>query len=137
VKFLLDNALLIALMLVSGGMLLWPMLQRSASGVTNLSPNDAVMLINRSNAVVLDVRDDAEFASGHITDAKHIPLAQLEERIAEIRRFKDKPLLVNCQAGVRSSKACDILRKHEFTKLYNLQGGLNAWLQAKLPIVKS
>ena len=136
-KFLLDNALLIALMLVSGGMLLWPMLQRSASGVTNLSPNDAVMLINRSNAVVLDVRDDAEFASGHITDAKHIPLAQLEERIAEIRRFKDKPLLINCQAGVRSSKACDILRKHEFTKLYNLQGGLNAWLQAKLPVVKS
>lgn len=136
-KFLLDNALLIALMLVSGGMLLWPMLQRSASGVTNLSPNDAVMLINRSNAIVLDVRDDAEFAGGHITDAKHIPLVQLEERIAEIRRFKDKPVLVNCQAGVRSGKACDILRKHEFTKLYNLQGGLNAWLQAKLPIVKS
>ena len=136
-KFLLDNALLIALLLVSGGMLLWPMLQRSASGVTNLSPNDAVMLINRSNAVVLDVRDEAEFASGHITDAKHIPLAQLEERIAEIRRFKDKPLLVNCQAGVRSGKACDILRKHEFTKLYNLQGGLNAWLQANLPVVKS
>ena len=136
-KFLLDNALLIALMLVSGGMLLWPMLQRSASGVTNLSPNDAVMLINRSNAIVLDVRDDAEFAGGHITDAKHIPLAQLEDRIAEIRRFKDKPVLVNCLAGVRSGKACDILRKHEFTKLYNLQGGLNAWLQAKLPVVRS
>ena len=136
-KFFLDNILLIALLLVSGGMLLWPMLKRSADGVANLAPNEAVMLINRSNAVVLDVRDDAEFASGHITNAKHIPLAQLDQRIAEIKRYKDKPMIINCQAGVRSGKACDILRKHEFSKLYNLQGGLNAWLQAKLPVVKA
>lgn len=127
---------MIALVLVSGGMLLWPMLQRSAGGVANLAPNEAVLLINRSNAVVLDVRDDAEFAAGHITDAKHIPLAQLDARIAEIRRFKDKPLLVTDQSGVRSGKACDILRKHEFSKLHNLQGGLNAWVQAKLPVIK-
>lgn len=94
------------------------------------------MLINRANAVVLDVRDDAEFASGHITDAKHIPLAQLNARIKEIMRYKDKPVLVNCQGGVRSGKACDALRKHAFSKIYNLQGGLNAWEQAKLPVIK-
>ena len=135
-EFLTKNVFLVGLALGSAFMLLWPMLKRTASGVANLAPNEAVLLINRANAVVLDVRDDAEFASGHITDAKHIPLAQLDARIGEIRKFKDKPILVYCQSGVRSSKACDILRKQEFSKVHNLQGGLAAWIQAKLPVVK-
>ena len=135
-EFLTKNVFLVGLALGSAFMLLWPMLKRTASGVANLAPNEAVLLINRANAVVLDVRDDAEFASGHITDAKHIPLAQLDARVGEIRKFKDKPILVYCQSGVRSSKACDILRKHEFSKVHNLQGGLAAWIQAKLPVVK-
>jgi rhodanese-related sulfurtransferase len=135
-QFLTKNVFLVGLALGSAAMLLWPMLKRTAGGVANLTPNEAVLLINRANAVVLDVRDDTEFASGHITEAKHIPLAQLDARIGEIRRFKDKPVIVNCQGGVRSSKACDILRKHEFSKLHNLQGGLAAWIQAKLPVVK-
>jgi rhodanese-related sulfurtransferase len=135
-QFLTKNVFLVGLALGSAAMLLWPMLKRTAGGVANLTPNEAVLLINRANAVVLDVRDDTEFAAGHITEAKHIPLAQLDARIGEIRRFKDKPVIVNCQGGVRSSKACDILRKHEFSKLHNLQGGLAAWIQAKLPVVK-
>lgn len=135
-EFITDNVLLIGLALGSGVMLLWPLLSRGAGGVANVSPNEAVLLMNRSNAIVLDVRDDAEFAAGHITDAKHIPLAKLAERIKELERFKDKPILVHCQGGVRSAKACDILRKNEFTKLHNLQGGLNAWVAAKLPVVK-
>ena len=136
-KFFSENVLLIGLALGSAFMLLWPMLKRSAGGVANLTPNEAVLLINRTNAIVLDVRDDAEFAAGHIMDARHIPMAQLADRIKEIRKFQDKPVLVNCQAGVRSSKACDVLQKHEFSKIYNLQGGLNAWVQAKLPVVKA
>ncbi len=135
-EFLSNNVLLIGLAIGSGLMLLWPMLNRGAGGVVNVSASEAVLLINRSNAIVLDVRDDAEFAAGHITDARHIPLARLSERIGELEKFKDKPILVNCQAGVRSGKACDILRKHQFTGLHNLQGGLNAWIAAKLPVVK-
>ena len=135
-EFLTDHVLLIGLAIGSGLMLLWPMLNRGAGGVVNLEASEAVLLMNRSNAIVLDVRDDAEFAAGHITDARHIPLARLSERINELEKFKDKPILVNCQAGVRSAKACDILRKHQFTKLHNLQGGLNAWIAAKLPVVK-
>ncbi|CAG0972824.1 thiosulfate sulfurtransferase [Methylophilaceae bacterium] len=136
-EFITTNILLIGLALGSGVMLLWPMLSRRAGGIANLSPNEAVLLINRSNAIVLDVRDDAEFASGHITDARHIPLAQLNDRIKELEKFKDKPILVNCQGGIRSAKACDILRKNEFTQLHNLQGGIAAWTQAKMPVVKS
>jgi rhodanese-related sulfurtransferase len=136
VKFLADNVLLIGLAIGSGFMLLWPMLKRGASGVSNLSPTEAVLLMNRSNALVLDVREDTEYAQGHIADAKHIPLAQLGERLKELTRYKEKPVLLHCQGGVRSAKACDLLAKNGFTKLYNLQGGLNAWQQAKLPVVK-
>ncbi len=135
-NFLSENAMWIGLAAGSGLMLLWPMLVRGASGVKSVTPTEAVMLINRSNALVLDVRDDAEFANGHIADAKHIPMAQLAERIKEIQKYKDKPILVNCQAGARSTKACDILRTNQFSQVNNLQGGLNAWLQAKLPVVK-
>jgi rhodanese-related sulfurtransferase len=136
VKFILENILLIGLALGSGIMLIWPMLSRGAGAAGNLTPTDAVLLINRENALVVDVRDEAEYAAGHITDARNLPLAQLDDRIGEIRKFKDKPILLNCQAGTRSGKARDVLQKHGFSRIYNLQGGLNAWQQAKLPIVK-
>jgi len=136
VEFIRNNILLIGLALGSGIMLVLPAFKKGAGGVPNLGTTEAINLINRNHALVLDVRDDAEFAGGHIVDAKHIPLAKLEERLKELAKYKDKPLLVNCQRGVRSAKACDILRKAEFTQVNNLQGGLDAWLAAKLPVVK-
>ncbi len=136
-EFIKSNILLIGLALGSGVMLLLPTFKKSAGGVPNLTPAEAVTLINRSHAIVLDVRDDAEFASGRIADAKHISLAALPERLTELKKYKDKPILVNCQRGMRSIKACDILRKAEFTQVHNLQGGLNAWTEAKLPLVKA
>ena len=136
-EFIQHNILLVGLALGSGFMLLLPMFKASAGGVPNLTPAEAVNLINRSHAIVLDVRDDAEFAAGHIAEAKHIPLASLPERLAELKKYKDKPVLVNCQRGSRASKACDILRKADFTQLHNLQGGLEAWSAAKLPLVSA
>jgi rhodanese-related sulfurtransferase len=137
VEFFKENILLIVLALGSGMMLLLPLFKKSSGGAPNLSTAEAINLINRNNALVLDVREDAEFASGHIVDAKHIPLAKLAERLNELNKYKDKPILVNCQRGMRSAKACDILRKAEFKQVHNLQGGLDAWLTAKLPIVKA
>jgi rhodanese-related sulfurtransferase len=102
-----------------------------------LTAAEAVTLINRSNALVLDVRDEPEFASGHIAEATHIPVESLAERLNELKKYKNKAILVNCQRGVRSAKACEILRKAEFTQVHNLQGGLNAWQEAKLPVVKN
>lgn len=126
---------MIGLAIGSGLMLLLPTLKKSTGGVPNVSPGEAITLINRSNAVVLDVRDDAEFAAGHIPDAVHIPVADMEARIGELKKYTSKPVLVYCQSGVRGGKACDILRKAEFSQLHHLQGGLNAWVDAKLPIV--
>ena len=134
-EFIKSNILLIGLALGSGFMLLLPLLKKGTGGVPNLSAAESVTLINRSNALVLDVRDDAEFASGHIADATHIPLADLAARLGELKKYQSKAILVNCQRGMRSAKACDILRNAEFTQVHNLQGGLNAWVEAKLPVV--
>lgn len=134
-EFFRSNILLIGLAVGSGFMLLLPLFKKSAGGVPNLTAAEAVTLINRSNALVLDVRDAAEFASGHIAEATHIPLADLAARIGELKKYQNKTILVNCQRGMRSAKACDILRKAEFTQVNNLHGGLNAWLEAKLPMV--
>lgn len=135
-EFISNNILLISLALGSGLMLLLPAFKKGAGGVPNVGTTEAVTLINRQHALVLDVRTDTEFASGHILDAKHIPLDKLAERLGELNKYKDKPILVNCQRGGRSAKACEVLRKAEFKQVHNLQGGLEAWLQAKLPVVK-
>ena len=135
-EFLKENVLLLGLALGSGFMLLLPFFKKSAGGATSLSATEAVNLINRNNALVLDVRELTEFETGHIVNAKHIPLAALAERMNELKKYKDKPILVNCQRGMRSAKACDILRKAEFTQVHNLQGGIEAWLSAKLPVIK-
>ncbi len=135
-EFVKQNALLIGLAIGSGVALLWPSLNRGASGIPNVSATEAVMMLNRSKPLVLDVRDEAEFASGHIQGAKHIPVAELANRLKEIEKFKDKPVLVHCQKGMRSKAACNILQAQQFSKLHNLQGGLDGWVEAKLPLVK-
>lgn len=134
-EFITENIIWIGLILGSGVMLLWPQLRRGSAGLTEVSPTEAVLLINRENALVLDVRSDTEFAGGHIADARNIPLAQLAERIDELRKYQQKPIVVNCQSGVRTNSACAQLKKAGFTRLYNLRGGMNAWKQANLPTV--
>lgn len=134
--FIKQNFMLIGLALVSGAALLWPMLRIGSSGVKEVSPNDAVLLINRENAVVLDVRSATEFAGGHVTASINVPLDALESRLGELAKYKEKPLLVNCQSGMRSTSACSVLKKAGFTRIYYLDGGMNAWAQAKLPVVK-
>jgi rhodanese-related sulfurtransferase len=136
-EFVKENALLVGLAIGSGIALVWPMLNRGAGGVTNINSTEAVVLMNRSKPLILDVRDAAEFAAGHIQGAKHIPMAELATRIKEIEKYKDKPVLVHCQKGMRAKGACSILKAQQFSQLNNLQGGLDAWIEAKLPLVKS
>ena len=135
-EFVKENALFVGLAIGSGVALLWPLLNRGASGVANVSATEAVMLMSRSKPLILDVRDATEFAAGHIQGAKNIPMAELASRVKEIEKFKDKPVLVHCQRGMRSKTACSILRAQQFSQLHNLQGGLDTWLEAKMPLIK-
>ena len=132
-KFFIDNILLFALILISGGMLLWPLLQRRGAKVSILQ---ATQLFNQGKTLLLDVRDEAEFAAGHMRDAKHIPLKQLPTRLAEIDKFKAKTVIVVCATGVRSSTASGMLKKAGFADVFSLDGGMTAWQAQGLPTVK-
>jgi rhodanese-related sulfurtransferase len=135
IEFVKSNILLIAIAVLSGAMLLWPLVRRSAGGPW-VNTVQLTQLINRENATVIDVRDVAEYAKGHIVGARNVPLAQFEKRVGELEKLRSKPLVVHCESGNRSAKALDILRKNGFEKLYNLSGGYAAWLNAGLPAEK-
>jgi len=133
-EFINQNILLISIVVTSGLGLLWPLVFRS--GGAQVNPAEATLLINREDAHVVDVREVDEFASGHLPDARNIPVGKIADRIAEIEKFKDKPVIVCCASGMRSAKACGELKKLGFSRLYNLDGGIDGWLKAGLPVKK-
>ena len=132
VKFLLDNIGWVLAALVSGTMLLWPLLRRGA-GVSTL---EATQLINREDALVIDVRDADAFAKGHILGAKSIPLTDLARRASDLEKHKSKAVIISCQNGDRASGAAAILRQNGFSRVLPLNGGFAAWQQAGLPVEK-
>lgn len=93
-------------------------------------------MINREDAIVIDVRDQDEWDSGHIANARHIPLSKLDERLHEVEKYKQRTVLVNCRSGHRSGMAASRMRKAGFEKVFNLDGGILAWQQAGLPLSK-
>jgi len=135
VKFVMDNIFLIAVACVSGVMLVWPLLRRGAGG-PSVNTLEATQMINRQDALIVDVREQAEYAASHILNSRWLPLSQLDARVGEIEKFKDKPLIVCCATGNRSSTAAAALRKHGFSNVVNLSGGITAWQQAGLPVQK-
>ena len=136
VKFVQENLLLIAVAIVSGAMLLWPYVRRFGGG-PSVSAAQATQLINREDALVVDVREPGEYGSGHILGAKNVPLARIQAAGSEIAaKRKDKPVIVYCDDGNRSGKAAAALRSQGFAKAVNLAGGLGAWQQAGLPVEK-
>ncbi len=133
--FIKNNIMLIAVAFVSGAMLVWPYLRRGAGGPW-VSTLEATQLINREDALVLDVREPAEFAGGHMLGSKNIPIGEIEKRAGEIEKHKSRPVIVLCNEGGRASKAAAALRARGFEKVVNLSGGFPAWQQAGLPVVK-
>ena len=134
-QFIRDNWMLASLALASGSMLAWSFVGNKLSGVDEADTLKATRLYN-DDALVLDVREDKEFAAGHIPKAKHIPLGQLANRIKELEKFKGKPVLVTCRSGQRSARACGMLKKAGFETVYNQAGGIIAWERANLPVTK-
>ena len=133
-EFVRNNLLLIVVAVVSGAMLVWPLVRRSTGG-PHVDPAAATRLINREDALVIDVRDPGEYGAGHILGAKNVPLASVAER-GDIAKKKDRPLIVYCDSGARASKAASALRQQGFTRVLSLSGGLGAWQQAGLPVEK-
>ena len=119
------------------GMLIGGEILRKLRGIQSINPTQALQLINHQDAVVLDVRSEAEFKTGHIPQARHMPTGDLNQRLKEINKFKDKPIILYCQTGNRANTAGARLKKEGFGAVHTLQGGLAAWQNANLPISKS
>jgi rhodanese-related sulfurtransferase len=125
-----QNLFLVAVALVSGAMLLWPMFQRATGGAV-VGTLQATRLIN-DGAVVVDVRDPAEYAAGHLADSRNIPAAQIAGRAGELPA--NKPVIVICASGSRATRAAAALRRAGRSDVYCLDGGLAGWQQAGLPV---
>jgi len=136
VTFFIDNWFLFLAAAVSGGLLLWPLIDKSAGGAGKVSTSDAVNLINREKAVLIDVSEPAEYAAGHALGAKSVPFGQLETSNA-LPKNKALPLVVVCATGARAGRAVGTLKKLGFENARALAGGLEAWRAANLPVEKT
>ncbi|AOJ11373.1 rhodanese-like domain-containing protein [Burkholderia mayonis] len=127
------NLALIAILVVSGGLLAWPALRRGGGG---LSAAEATQLINRRNAIVVDLRPAAEYGAGHLPSARSVEFGELQARAGQLAKNKGTPVLLVCQNGQQSQKARKIVEDAGYQDVHVLQGGLSAWQQAGMPVVK-
>ena len=128
--------MLIGIALASGGMLIWPLIAGGMSAAA-LNAAGAVQLINREKAVVVDVCEPAEFAAGHVTGAKNVPLGELETKLSGAVKNKTLPLILVCASGARSGRAVAIAKKLGYEQAQSLGGGLKAWKEANLPVERA
>ena len=135
-KFLIDNWMLISIAIASGGMLVWPLIAGGMNAGA-LNATGAVQLINREKAVVVDVCEPAEFAGGHVSGAKNVPLGDLEAKLPGVVKNKALPLILVCASGARSGRAVAIAKKLGYEQAQSLGGGLKAWKEANLPVERA
>ena len=133
VKFIIDNIWLVVLIIGSGGALLIPALQRGGAKVSVLQ---ATQMMNQGKCLVLDVRNADEFATGHIKNAKNIPLSELSGRLGELEKQKGHSVIAVCKTGTRSATAVAQLTRAAFAQAVSLDGGMTAWQEQGLPTAK-
>lgn len=133
IEFVGNNLLLVGAALIVAAMLIHN-IATDVGTKNNIDPHRATELINRQDALVVDVRPMADFNKGHIINARNIPMGSLEKQLAQLEKHKDKPVIVACRSGAQSAVAARQLRKHGFEGVHNLKGGILAWQSANLPV---
>ena len=136
ITFTSNNTILVISIIIVSLMLIHSFLGEKLRGYSSVTPVQSTQMINRENAVVIDVREINEYSDGHIIDSVHIPLSNLNTRVTELDKHKSQKVIVACRSGHRSSNACAKLRKNGFEEVYNLSGGVMAWQNANLPLIK-
>lgn len=132
--FLSRHPILTGALIAIVALIVYTEVRRLTKKFRDVSPAEAVRVVNQDNALILDVREDSEVRAGRISGARHIPLGQLAKRLDELNRFKAGPILVYCRSGARSSMAAGQLVKAGFQNVHNLSGGIQAWTAAGLPV---
>jgi rhodanese-related sulfurtransferase len=112
------------------------MISEKMQSFTNVNPAQLTQLVNHNNAVVIDTRSESDFASGHIVNAINMPLAEITSGDKSVTHLKDKTVIAYCASGLTSKTACKNLTKSGIEKVFNLSGGINGWINEKLPVVK-
>ena len=103
--------------------------------VSAITPGQALTMKNHG-VLLIDVREQDEYNTIHVADSTLIPLGELPNRLGEISQHKDKPLIAICRSGKRSAQAVKLLHEKGFTQATSVEGGLIAWEQAGLPVVR-
>lgn len=114
--------------------MLW--MHESRKSGQSLSPQQAINLVNAEGGLFLDLRDSGEFSKGHIVDALNIPLSKLDGRLAELEKYRDKPLILVCKMGQQSGAAGKKLGAEGYSAVYRMSGGMMEWGALQLPLVK-
>jgi len=135
-QYLQNNLWTIVMAVTSGLMLFWSFFGNRIRGIRDVDTAEALNLINHQNALVLDVREESEYKSGHILNAKWIPLGNVAARVGELERYREQPIVVVCRSGSRSAVACSLLGKRGFTRAVNMAGGVMTWQKLNLPLEK-
>ena len=132
-SFFTDTTTLILIVaaIVSGSLLFWPMFARARSA--GISATEAVRLINREKAIVIDVREPGEYAVAHVAGSRNVPLGRLEVA-PELPKNKSRPVILVCATGKRATTAAKALTVKGYTQAVVLGGGIEAWKAANLPI---
>ena len=133
-EFIGNHPVLTGMWMVTLGAIIFYHRRTSASSV---APQEAIMMINRKNAIVIDVRERKEFDSGHIVDSLNIPLKNLKQRLNELRKHEQKPLIVVCKLGQHSGEAAKLLQEAGHDEVVRLNGGLTEWKAQSLPLVQN
>jgi rhodanese-related sulfurtransferase len=135
-EFLINHWILAAALVVVIALLIQDFWETMTRKFKKVSTTGAISLINNQDPVILDIREPFEHAKGHIQDAINIPAAKLEKRMIEIEKYKDKLMIVVCQTGTRSSASCKKLYQAGFSEVVHLSGGIQAWEDHKLPLLR-
>jgi len=136
VQYLQSNYMMVIVFVGSGLMLLWSYFGSKIQGIKEVNTVGALQLINHKEAVIVDVREQKEYDTGHLLNAKLIPLDALKGRIGELEKYREHPILLVCRSGQRSRIASAQLKNRGFTQAYSLTGGVIAWQKADLPLEK-
>jgi rhodanese-related sulfurtransferase len=132
-EFLVQQWILVAALLAAIGMLVY---HESRKAGPSLSPQQAINMVNAEQGLFLDLRDGADFKQGHIADAVHIPAAKLADRMGELDKHRERPIVLVCKMGQQSGVAGKQLRGAGFSRVYKMAGGMLEWSNLQLPTVR-
>ena len=136
-EFIANHLFLFSLLVGILSLLLWNIFGTAASGIMEIGPSEATRLMNHEKALILDIREKSDFDQGHILNARNMPFTKLAEQTDDLAKYKDRPLIIACKQGIDSIRAARVIKQKGFEKIYCLKGGLQAWRNANLPLIRN